>query len=47
MHGAALRTFLAKDLDPEVKGKLEKLAAGGLRIDACQINAEAPEGRHP
>lgn len=37
VHGAALRTFLAKDLDAEVKGKLEKLMAGGLRIDACQI----------
>ena len=37
VHGPALRTFLAKDLDPEVKGKLEKLMAGGLRIDACQI----------
>jgi uncharacterized protein len=37
VHGPALQTFLAKDLDPEVKGKLEKLMAGGLRIDACQI----------
>jgi intracellular sulfur oxidation DsrE/DsrF family protein len=37
VHGAALRTFLARDLDPEVKGKLAKLLAGGLRIDACQI----------
>ena len=37
VHGPALRTFLARDLDPEVKGKLEKLMAGGLRIDACQI----------
>jgi len=37
VHGPALRTFLAKDLDPEVKGKLEKLMTGGLRIDACQI----------
>lgn len=37
VHGAALRTFLAKDLDPEVKGKLDKLMAGGMRIDACQI----------
>lgn len=37
VHGAALRTFLARDLDPEVKGKLEKLLTGGLRIDACQI----------
>lgn len=37
VHGPALRTFLAKDLDPEVKGKLEKLMAGGLKIDAYQI----------
>ena len=37
VHGPALRTFLAKDLDPEVRGKLETLMAGGLRIDACQI----------
>jgi uncharacterized protein len=32
----ALRTFLAKDLDPDVRGKLETLLAGGLRFDACQ-----------
>jgi len=37
VHGPTLKTFLAKDLDPEVRGKLEKLMAGGLRIDACQI----------
>ena len=37
VHGPALRTFLTKDLDPEVKGKLEKLMTGGMRIDACQI----------
>jgi intracellular sulfur oxidation DsrE/DsrF family protein len=37
VHGPALRTFLAKDLDPEVRGKLDTLMAGGLRIDACQI----------
>jgi uncharacterized protein len=37
VHGPALKTFLARDLDPEVKGKLEKLMAGGMRIDACQI----------
>src|SRR6185295_16140729 len=37
VHGPALKTFLAKDLEPEVKGKLEKLMAGGLKIDACQI----------
>ena len=37
VHGPALTTFLARDLDPEVRGKLEKLLAGGLRVDACQI----------
>jgi uncharacterized protein len=37
IHGPALRTFLAKDIDPEVRGKLETLLAGGLRLDACQI----------
>jgi uncharacterized protein len=37
VHGLALRTFLAKDMDPEVRGKLETLLAGGLRFDACQI----------
>jgi intracellular sulfur oxidation DsrE/DsrF family protein len=37
VHGSALRTFLAKDIDPEVRGKLETLLAGGLRFGACQI----------
>lgn len=37
VHGPALKTFLARDVDPEVRGKLDKLMAGGLRIDACQI----------
>jgi hypothetical protein len=37
VHGPALRTFRARDLDPEVRGKVEKLLVGGLRIDACQI----------
>jgi len=37
VHGPALRTFLARDIDPEVRGKLETLLAGGLRFDACQI----------
>ena len=36
VHGPALRTFLAKDMDPDVRGKLETLMAGGLRFDACQ-----------
>jgi len=35
VHGPALRTFLAKDMDPDVRGKLETLLAGGLRFDAC------------
>ena len=37
VHGPALRTFMARDIDPEVRGKLETLLAGGLRFDACQI----------
>jgi len=37
VHGPALRTFLAKDIDPEVRGKLETLLAGGLKVGACQI----------
>jgi intracellular sulfur oxidation DsrE/DsrF family protein len=36
VHGPALRTFLAKDMDPDIRGKLETLLAGGLRFDACQ-----------
>ena len=36
VHGPALRTFIAKDIDPEVRGKLDTLPAGGLRFDACQ-----------
>ena len=37
VHGPALRTFVRKDLDPDVRGKLDTLLAGGLRMDACQI----------
>jgi uncharacterized protein len=37
VHGPALRSFLAKDMDPDVRGKLETLLTGGLRFDACQI----------
>lgn len=36
-HGPGLRPFLAKTIDPEVKGKLERLLAGGLQVGACQI----------
>lgn len=37
VHGPALRTFLARDIDPDVRGKLETLMAGGLRLGGCQI----------
>ena len=37
VHGPALRTFLARDIDPDVRGKLETLMAGGLKLGACQI----------
>lgn len=37
VHGPGLRPFLAKTIDPEVRGKLERLLAGGLRVGACQI----------
>ena len=37
VHGPALRTFVARDIDPEVRGKLETLLAGGLKLGACQI----------
>src|SRR2546422_11221492 len=37
VHGPALRTFLARDIDPDVRGKLETLLAGRPRFDACQI----------
>jgi hypothetical protein len=37
VHGPALRSFLVKDIDPDVRGKLEVLLTAGLRFDACQI----------
>ena len=37
VHGPALRTFLAKDIDPDVRGKLETLLTGGLKLGGCQI----------
>ena len=47
VHGPALRTFLAKDLDPEVRGKLEKLMAGGHitaeQLESAKRDAEPPE----
>ena len=37
VHGPALRTLVARDIDAEVRGKLETLLAGGLKLGACQI----------
>ena len=37
VHGPGLRPFLAKTIDPEVKGKIETLLTGGLKMGACQI----------
>ena len=37
VHGPALRTFVARDIDPDVRGKFETLLAGGLKLGACQI----------
>lgn len=35
VHGAALRTFLKKDMDPEIKRALEQLQTEGLQFGAC------------
>ena len=35
VHGAALKTFLKKDMDPEVKRALEVLQTEGMRFGAC------------
>lgn len=37
VHGPGLRPFVAKTIDPEVKGKLEALLTAGLKMGACQI----------
>jgi len=42
VHGPALRSFLRKDLDPDIKAKLEVLLTGGTRLDACQITMQRP-----
>jgi hypothetical protein len=28
---------MVKDIDPDVKGKIERLMTGGLKMGACQI----------
>ncbi len=35
VHGAALKTFLKKDMDPEVKRALEVLQTQGMQFGAC------------
>ncbi len=35
VHGAALKTFLKRDMDPEVKRALEVLQAEGMQFGAC------------
>lgn len=37
VHGPGLRPFIVKTIDPEVRGKIEALLTGGLKMDACQI----------
>lgn len=35
VHGAALKTFLRKDMDPDVKRGLETLQTEGMQFGAC------------
>ena len=37
VHGPGLRPFIVKTIDPEVKGKVEALLTGGMKMGACQI----------
>ena len=37
VHGPGLRPFIAKTIDPEVRGKVEVLLTGGMTMGACQI----------
>ncbi len=37
VHGPGLRPFIVKTIDPEVKGKVETLMTGGMKMGACQI----------
>lgn len=40
VHGPALKTFVSKGIDPGVRGKLDRLLAGGLKVGACQITMQ-------
>ena len=37
VHGPGLRPFIVKDINPEVKGKIDTLLTGGLKMGACEI----------
>lgn len=37
VHGPGLRPFIVKGIHPDVKGKVETLLTGGLKMGACQI----------
>jgi hypothetical protein len=37
VHGPGLRPFIARTIDPEVRGKVEALLTGGMKMGACQI----------
>jgi len=37
IHGPALKSFVAGSIDPGVRGKLDTLLAGGLRVDGCGL----------
>ncbi len=37
VHGPGLRPFIARTIDPDVKGKVETLLTGGMAMGACQI----------
>ena len=37
VHGPGLRPFIARTIDPDVKGKVETLLTAGMTMGACQI----------
>ena len=37
VHGPGLRPFIARTIDPDVKGKVEMLLTGGMTMGACRI----------
>ncbi len=37
VHGPGLRSFIARTIDPEVKGKVEALLTSGMAMGACQL----------